>query len=617
LISCVVNKLSTLLLLNLCFGKYCGQSLVVGKHLIYVAILFVKQGSDLWDTRLLGGSNCSDISPVICYFSERSECAQNNLDLTAGPSLLLHHHLKLLTEDNLTNGSQKSISFTLDEDKQWPEEQHTSDPFHQSCPASGVCPLNLSSSDDLLDLGTGLRKNLSSSASQEFNTAETTLTSECNSNSIGDANPTYRKHPEQNGPYFGIDRPFPSKLNVICSSQKSESMRLSIKNPQCKTADASSDKSHNKDENDMQSVSNLVQELNEYPIGRSTPTAPRTTYHRSRFTSISHTFGDGSKLLPEELTLTGFTGSSKKPRSQILRSVSPRSEEFGLKHKSHFRKIQSHSTAKTNDAKRFTENSRSGHSSPESLTCVANVLVTFGDRGWREYDTQIIMDSDGRSEWQICVKLAQGTKYAHKVCQVLQPGATNRYTHAMIWKGGTEWCLEFPDRSQWSIFKQMHYECYSHNIRAASVKNIPIPGVCLVEEDDNVAVSFVRSQDYLGHIGTDVEIALDDSRVIYDMDSDDESWISSWGKSLGENISAHKLTENLFERVMDKLEKFAYSHNSTELTIDQMKELRVDNVSSGIIKGIHAYWKDKRQKKGMPLIRHFQVSLCYAIIFYG
>jgi hypothetical protein len=68
---------------------------------------------------------------------------------------------------------------------------------------------------------------------------------------------------------------------------------------------------------------------------------------------------------------------------------------------------------------------------------------------------------------------------------------------------------------------------------------------------------------------------------------------------------------------MDKLEKFAYSHNSTELTIDQMKELHVDNVSSDIIKGIHAYWKDKRQKKGMPLIRHFQVRLCYAIIFYG
>uniref|UniRef100_A0A0A9DEC5 Enhancer of polycomb-like protein n=1 Tax=Arundo donax TaxID=35708 RepID=A0A0A9DEC5_ARUDO len=181
----------------------------------------------------------------------------------------------------------------------------------------------------------------------------------------------------------------------------------------------------------------------------------------------------------------------------------------------------------------------------------------------------------------------------------------------MIWKGGAEWCLEFPDRSQWLIFKQMHEECYSHNVRAASVKNIPIPGVCLVEaHDDNDAVSFVRSQDYLGHIGTDVEIALDESHVIYDMDSDDEAWISSCRKSLaGENITAHELTDDLFERVMDKLEKFAYSHNCHELTIDQMEELDIDNVSLVVMKRIHAYWQDKRQKKGMPLIRHFQSAM--------
>ncbi|GJN32227.1 hypothetical protein PR202_gb20717 [Eleusine coracana subsp. coracana] len=529
------------------------------------------KGLDLWNTKFLKESNCSDMSPVICYFYER---CQNDLNMATAPSPLLCQHLKLVTEGNLTNGSQQSISFTLDKDKQQSEEQHRSDTIHPSCPASGVCPLNLgSSSDGLLDMDTARSKNLSSSGNQEFSTAETTLSSEFYGSSIGDANPTCRKFPEQNGPSFGADKPCSSKLSVICSSQESGERHLSIKITQDKTVDASSDKSLNKDESDMHPISNLVEELNEYPIGRSTPTAPRTTYHRNRFTSISRIFGDGSKLLPEELTLTGFTGGSKRPRSQVSYSVSPRSEELGLKHKSHFRKIQPHNAAKTNDGKRFPDNSRSGHSSPESLTCVANVLVTVGDRGWREYDTQITMDSDGQSERRICVK----------ACRRNQVGA--------------EWCLEFPDRSQWSIFKQMHDECYSHNIRAASVKNIPIPGVCLVEDDDNVAVSFLRPEDYLGHVGTDVEIALNDSRVIYDMDSDDESWISSWRESLRENIAACKLTEDLFERVMDKLEKFAYSHNCNELTIDQMKEVDLDNVSLDIIEGIHAYWKDKRQKK--------------------
>nr|CAB3476019.1 unnamed protein product [Digitaria exilis] len=116
--------------------------------------------------------------------------------------------------------------------------------------------------------------------------------------------------------------------------------------------------------------------------------------------------------------------------------------------------------------------------------------------------------------------------------------------------------------------------------------------------------------DYLSYIGTDVEIALDESRVVYDMDSDDEEWISSWRKFLvGDNITTDELAEDLFERVMDKLEKFAYSHNCNELSIDQMKELDIDNVPLDIIEVIHAYWQDKRKKKGMPLIRHFQSAM--------
>ncbi|OEL34268.1 hypothetical protein BAE44_0004713 [Dichanthelium oligosanthes] len=571
--------------------------------------LFYK-GFDVQEADFLPESKFSDIGPVICCLDEQCKFAQNVLDVTTAPSLLLCHHLKSLTESNSTNGSQHSISLALDGNQQQLVTEHASGTVRHVPPS--VCSLNLGSSPDSpLDMASASCTDQTSSSSREFKTAESFVSPECNGDNTGDANVTRRKFRDQNGPYLGADKPCSYNLNVICSSQKSSERHLSINIPQDKVIDVPNDKPLNKDEKDKQPVSNLVQELNEDPIGRATPTAPRTTYHRNRFTSISRAFGDGSKLLPEDIMLTGFAGGSKKPRSQVSYSVSPRSEEFGIKHKGHFRKIQSHSSAKINDAKKLPDSSRSGHSSPESLTCVANVLVTVGDRGWREYDTQITMDSDGQSELRICVKLAEGTKYAHKVCQVLQPGATNRYTHAMMWKGGAEWCLEFPDRSQWLVFKQMHDECYSHNIRAASVRNIPIPGVHLVEvHDDNDVISFVRPEDYIGHIGTDVEIALDESRVVYDMDSDDEEWISNWRKFLvGGSITAHELAEDLFERVMDKLEKFAYSHNCNELSIDQMKELDIDNVPLDIIEVIHAYWQDKKQKKGMPLIRHFQSAM--------
>ncbi|CAO2174848.1 unnamed protein product [Urochloa humidicola] len=571
--------------------------------------LFSK-GFDVQEAEFLPESNYSDIEPVICCLDELCNFPHNIMDVTTAPPRLLCRHLKSLSEINLTNGSQQSMSFALDENQQQLVTEQASGTVHRVHPK--VRSLNLGSSPDSpLDMASATCTGQTSSTIREFNTAENTVSPECNGGNTGDENLTCRKFRDQNGPYLGADKPCSYNPNAVCSPQTSSERHLSINIPQDNVTDEPNDKLLKEDEKDKQPVSNLVQELNEHPIGRATPTAPRTTYHRNRFTSISRAFGDGSKLLPEDLMLTGFAGGSKKPRSHVSYSISPRSDEFGIKQKGHFRKIHSHSNAKINDAKKLPDSSRSGHSSPESLTCVANVLVTVGDRGWREYDTQITMDSDGQSERRICVKLAEGTKYAHKVCQVLQPGATNRYTHAMMWKGGSEWCLEFPDRSQWLIFKQMHDECYSHNIRAASVRNIPIPGVRLVEiHDDNDVVSFVRSDDYLGHIGTDVEIALDESRVVYDMDSDDEDWISSWRKFLvGDDISADELAEDLFERVMDKLEKFAYSHNCNELSIDQMKELNIDNVPLDIIEVIHAYWQDKRQKKGMPLIRHFQSAM--------
>ncbi|XP_044975114.1 uncharacterized protein LOC123442978 isoform X2 [Hordeum vulgare subsp. vulgare] len=534
--------------------------------------LFSKSLSfDVQEPQFCSVSNHPDADPVIFCLDNQSGCTQNHVDVAAA-----RHHLKLLTETNLTSNAvvhQPAPSEIFVEKNQQSISQHRSVLVDQACS---------------LEAGT--------------------VSLDCDDNSDGDINVISRRLPDQNGTCIAGDKLCSSNHNVTNSPEKSKQNYPSIDIPQDKISDALDDELLSKDDKATEPVSNLVQELNEHPIGRVTPTAPRTSYHRNRFTSISRTFGDGSKLWPEDTMSTGIAGGSKKTRTHVSYSVSPRSDELGSKHKGHFRKIQPHNIAKTNGSKRLPDNTRSGESSPESLACVANVLVTVGDRGWREYDTQITIDTDGQSDRRICVRLAEGKKYIHKVSQVLQPGATNRYTHAMLWKGGPEWNLEFPDRSQWSIFKQMHDECYSHNIRAASVKNIPIPGVRLVEDhDDNEVVLFVRPQDYICHIGPDVEMALDESRVIYDMDSDDEEWISGWRKSQRDkNNTMSELTEDLFEKIMDKFEKFAHTHNCSALTIDQLKELDVDSVPLDITEVVHDHWHDKRQKKGMPLVRHFQ-----------
>ena len=53
----------------------------------------------------------------------------------------------------------------------------------------------------------------------------------------------------------------------------------------------------------------------------------------------------------------------------------------------------------------------------------------------------------------------------------------NSNFYPIIWTGGKNWKLEFTEMKQWSLFRKMYEECYSRNLRAASIKNIPIPTV--------------------------------------------------------------------------------------------------------------------------------------------
>ncbi|XP_039054786.1 uncharacterized protein LOC120197266 [Hibiscus syriacus] len=202
--------------------------------------------------------------------------------------------------------------------------------------------------------------------------------------------------------------------------------------------------------------------------------------------------------------------------------------------------------------------------------------------------------------------LLQGTS-------VLAAWITNRFTLAMMWKGGKDWILEFTDRSQWALFKEMHEECYNLNVRAASVKNIPIPGVRLIEEYDENAmeVTFVRcSSKYLCQVENDVEMVLDPSRVLYDIDSDDEQWISRIRKSSQSDIdNSLEFSDDMFEKVMDMFEKAAYTEQCTQFTTEEIQELMAGVGSLKVITAIYGHWQQKRQRVGMSLIRHLQPPL--------
>lgn len=369
----------------------------------------------------------------------------------------------------------------------------------------------------------------------------------------------------------------------------------------------------------QQSV-DLTWNVNDGVLRSANPTAPRSMWHRSKnnfsssFGYPSHMWSDGKS----DFFGNGFGSGPKKPRTQVSYTLPVGGFDFTSKQRSHHQKGLPNKRIRRANEKRLSDGSRSSQRNLELLSCEANVLITSGDRGWRECGAQVILELGDHNEWKLAVKVSGATKYSYKAPQFLQPGTTNRFTHAMMWKGGKDWILEFLDRNQWALFKEMHEECYDRNIRAASVKNIPIPGVRLIEEiDDNgTEVSFLRnSPKYFRQIESDVDMALDPSRVLYDMDSDDEHWISEIQNSTEDNMGTwDDLSEDMFEKVMDMFEKAAYVRQCDEFTFDELDELMVGFGPVKLVRIIHEYWQQKRNKKGMPLIRHLQVHFEAVII---
>ncbi|KAL9330916.1 hypothetical protein ACSQ67_000526 [Phaseolus vulgaris] len=344
----------------------------------------------------------------------------------------------------------------------------------------------------------------------------------------------------------------------------------------------------------------------------SNPTARRNSWYRNQNSSSSlgfqsHVWSDGKA----DSLSNDFSSGPKKPRTQVSYSVPSAGYEFSSRQRNHQQKGLPHKRIRKASEKKSSDVARVPEKNFECLSCGANVLITLCDKGWRESGANIVLELFDHNEWRLSVKLLGITRYSYKAHQFLQPGSTNRYTHAMMWKGGKDWILEFLDRSQWALFKEMHEECYNRNIRAASVKNIPIPGVRLIEENDDngCEATFVRSFMYFQQVEIDVEMALNPSRVLYDMDSEDEQWMSIAQNSVKDNSDLSWISEEMFEKIMDTFEKAAYAKKRDQFTSNEIEELTVDVGPLCIVKIIYDHWQERRQKNGMALIRHFQPPL--------
>lgn len=342
-------------------------------------------------------------------------------------------------------------------------------------------------------------------------------------------------------------------------------------------------------------------------------TGPRSSLQRNR-SSTDSPLQDLSPVWPDgktNMVSDVFSNGPKKPRTQVQYAASSGGNDLSSKQKLHQRSLPYKRTRRA-DEKRSPNGFKDSRRNLEFSACDSNVLVTSGDKGWRVYGARVVLELADHNEWMLAVRISGITKHSCKVNNILQ-WSTNRYTHAMMWKGGKDWALEFPDRSQWLLFKELHEECHNRNIRAASVKHIPIPGVCLIEDIDDCAnnMPFVRySAKYFKQVENDVEMAMNPLRVLYDMDSEDELFVSENKRAVcSKDENYGNISDELFEKTMDMFEKVAHAEKRDQFTSDEIEELAVGVGSTRVVKLMYEYWLQKRLRKGMSLIRHLQPPL--------
>eukprot|EP00252_Welwitschia_mirabilis_P005324 TRINITY_DN15825_c0_g1_i1.p1 TRINITY_DN15825_c0_g1~~TRINITY_DN15825_c0_g1_i1.p1 ORF type:complete len:1155 (-),score=185.98 TRINITY_DN15825_c0_g1_i1:365-3829(-) len=262
-----------------------------------------------------------------------------------------------------------------------------------------------------------------------------------------------------------------------------------------------------------------------------------------------------------------------------------------------------------------------------SRSCFANILCSQGDGCVREVGAYVVLEEVSSGQWALNVKVNGLTRFTHKPDEPRvrrandqkikgededRPHTSNRpVSFYMIWAGAKDWSLEFIDKNQWYMFRKLYEDCYFRNLRTPYVtKSIPVPGVS--ETDDyrhlEMQTPFVRPQSYIKTPEDEVQRLLHANRIIYDMDSDDENCMNEFNRNNFESYGTDVLSADAFERIIDTLEKTAFTRRVTSLTTDEAL-ICCDGIgpASAVI-AVHEHWLRKREKKKKPLFLEFLIT---------
>lgn len=246
-----------------------------------------------------------------------------------------------------------------------------------------------------------------------------------------------------------------------------------------------------------------------------------------------------------------------------------------------------------------------------SASCSANILVVESAKCYRIAGALIKLEKSISRKWSLAVKKDGKTIYSLNTKKIMRPCSSNRVTHDIIWREeNNNWKLEFSDRGDWAIFKELYKECWEQNMRALPANIIPVPGV---EEVSGYAetngATFSRPNLYITVRDGELSRALSKETENYDMDSEDEEWVKKFNEdSSSRNDHWDYVSENTFEMLIDALERAFFCNPDDNFDDKEALNSCLHLERTEVIEAVYSYWMRKRKQKGLSLIRVFQ---CY------
>jgi len=242
----------------------------------------------------------------------------------------------------------------------------------------------------------------------------------------------------------------------------------------------------------------------------------------------------------------------------------------------------------------------------DSVHSKANLLNLQADRCWREEGAEVMLELSDTNKWCIVVKIQGVTRYSLKPSD-MRSYVVNRHTQAYMWAVDDAWKLEFTDKWDWLLFKELHVVGRERNSQG---KTIPIPGVHEVSDDMEGIVTDPFSRpvpDYIRMVDDEVGRAISRDSI-YDMDSEDEQWLIQLNHADSDPNSSQRdhISYEDFERIISIFEKDAYNNPQGK---NDLSELLPRYPALGNDENVHAvyeYWTSKRSKRAAPLLRVFQ-----------